>query len=130
MACSLQVSVWDISSVCSSRPTADQLQPRTTTAVPAGDHQTCIAFHQQDPTELVTNGPRRVFFWRQQQPPLERTLSYYSPPVRPTEFQQTVGDFLVSAFVPNTTQVRHTGQAHSHSTTVSVEGRQPIEGDL
>lgn len=99
-----QVSIWDISSVSSSRP--NQLQPLTTTAVPAGDSQTCIAFHQQDPTDLVTNGPKRVLFWRrQQQGEQEQGMSCYSPPFRPAEFQQTVGDFLASVFVPHTTQV-------------------------
>lgn len=100
----LQVSVWDISTVSSESPS--QLQPLSTTAVPAGDVQTCIAFHPDDPTELVTNGARRVLFWRQQQQPTaSQPMSCYSPPFRPTEFQQAVGDFVTSVFVPGTSQV-------------------------
>jgi WD40 repeat protein len=103
----LQVSVWDISTVSSE--SSSQLQPVSTTAGPAGDVQTCIAFHPDDPTELVTNGAKRVLFWRRQQQQQQATsnqpMSCYSPPFRPTEFQQAVGDFVTSIFVPGTSQV-------------------------
>lgn len=101
--------MWDLTTV-SSHPS--QLQPLSTTEVPAGDTQTCIAFHSQDRTELVTNGPKRVIFWRQQQQQqAEQPMSYYSPPLKPTEFQQAVGEFVASAFVPGTTQVQLMGSA-------------------
>jgi hypothetical protein len=100
----LQVSVWDIGTVSSE--SSSQLQPVSTTAVPAGDIQSSIAFHPDDPTELVSNGARRVLFWRQQQQPAaNQPMSCYSPPFRPTEFQQAVGDFVTSVFVPGTSQV-------------------------
>jgi hypothetical protein len=103
--CDLQVSVWDLTTV-STHPS--QLQPLSKTAVPTGDTQTCITFHPQDPTELVTNGSRRVLFWRQQQQ-AKQPMNFYSPPLKPTEFQQAVGEFVASAFVPGTSQVQQLG---------------------
>lgn len=109
----LQVSVWDISAVTtSSSSSAGQLQPLVTTAVPAGDVQTHIAFHPEYRAELVTNGAKRVLFWRHEQQHAQQegeggqhTLSFDCPPFRPTEFQQATGDFVTSVFVPNSTQV-------------------------
>lgn len=117
MQIALQVSVWDISTVANSHPS--QLQPLSTTAVPAGDIQTCIGWNQQDSTELVTNGPRRVFFWRQRQA-ADQQLSYYSPALRPAEFQQAVGDFVASTFVPGTTQVNVPIRCCSWCSTVQL----------
>jgi len=93
--------VWNVGSVSSSS-SSSQLQPIATMAVPAGDLQTCITFHPHDAAELMTNGARRVFFWQHQA--AAEQLSYYSPPFRPAEFQQTVGDFVASTFVPGTSQ--------------------------
>jgi hypothetical protein len=101
-----QISVWDISTVNSSSPPS-QLQPLSSTAVPAGDTQTCIAFHQQDAAQLLTNGTSRVFFWTQQQQ--HQPLSFFSPVIKPADFQQAVGDFLASVFVPGSTQVSASG---------------------
>jgi hypothetical protein len=111
-----QVSMWDISSVAASSP--NQLQPLSTTPVPAGDLQTWIIFSQQDATELVTSGCKRVVFWRQQQDQ-RQPMSFSCPSFRPAEFQQSVGDFLASAFVPNTTQV---GATNTGSGAVLLAG--------
>ncbi|GBF88525.1 hypothetical protein Rsub_01240 [Raphidocelis subcapitata] len=90
--------------------------------VPGHEPQRCVRFNPEDATELVTNGARRVYFWRAPRdgqaeaaapagrgggggggegPPL---LSYYSPPLVATDFRQAVGDFLASVFVPGSTQ--------------------------
>jgi hypothetical protein len=67
--------------------------------------QSRICYNPDDPSELLTNGKRRAYFWRSQLPG-SNLISYYSPPLRAGDFHQEVGDFVASVFVPGTTQVR------------------------
>lgn len=97
----MQLSLWDISKLPTSCDT--ELQPAATAMLPAGEVQTHVAFHPNDPSDLVTNGVRRVLFW--QQHPAGQQLSCYSPPFRSSDFQQSVGGFVASTFVPGTSQV-------------------------
>lgn len=76
-----------------------------------GDVQSCVNYHQDDMSELVTNGKRRAYFWRSQLPGT-RLISYYSPPLKASDFHQEVGDFMTSVFVPGSTQVRSSTVQH------------------
>jgi len=88
--------------------------------------QICLRFNPNDSSELVTNGARRVYFWRLSVLPAvaaaaaaggggpahaaassaaAAALSYYSPPLVASDFRQAVGDFLASVFVPGSSQV-------------------------
>jgi hypothetical protein len=80
------------------------LQPSATTPIPAGDVQTRICYNPDDPSELLSNGKRRAYFWRSQLPG-SNLISYYSPPLKAGDFHQEIGDFVASVFVPGTTQV-------------------------
>ena len=44
-----------------------------------------------------------MYFWTC--PPGGRRFKYYSPPLRSRDFKQSVGDFVLSVFVPGSTQV-------------------------
>lgn len=66
--------------------------------------QTCLCYNPDDISELLSNGKRRTYFWRSQLPG-SQLISYYSPPLRASDFHQEVGDFIASVFVPGTTQV-------------------------
>lgn len=85
-------------------------------SVPGQEPQRWVRFNPEDASELVTNGARRIYFWRvtldgateAAAPAGGGVLSYYSPPRVAADFRQAgrVGDFLASAFVPGSTQVR------------------------
>jgi hypothetical protein len=100
----MQLSLWDLRPLTAS-PGSSSLQPSATTPIPAGDVQARICYNPDDPSELLTNGKRRAYFWRSQLPG-SSLISYYSPPLRAGDFHQEVGDFVASVFVPGTTQVR------------------------
>ena len=51
-----EVHVWDLGD-------EDACEPVLSGSIPAGDVQTCVRFHPNAPTEFVTNGASRVFFW-------------------------------------------------------------------
>ena len=86
-----EVHVWDLGDEDASSPVLSGL-------VPAGDVQTCVRFHPNAPTEFVTNGPSRVFFWSSESEDSD-TLRYYSPPVSQKDFKQPIGCFTVSCFL-------------------------------
>jgi len=46
---------------------------------------------------------RRVYFWSSQSA-TSRRFKYYSPPLRSKDFKQSVGDFVMSVFVPGSLQ--------------------------
>jgi hypothetical protein len=101
----LQVAVWDLSDLAS--PGSTTLRPTITTLVPPGDPQLAVKFNVNNPVEFITNGKRRVYFW--QLPPrlAGGAMSFYSPPLKASDFSQGVGDFITSTFVPNSSQVGH-----------------------
>jgi hypothetical protein len=103
----MQLSLWDLQPLSASTgsSSSNSLQPSATTPIPAGDVQSRICYNPDDPSELLTNGKRRAYFWRSQLPG-SNLISYYSPPLRAGDFHQDVGDFVASVFVPGTTQVR------------------------
>lgn len=65
--------------------------------------QTCVKFNPGNPSELISNGKRRAFFW-QSCLPEAAAFKYYSPPLSSPDFKQKIGLFTTSAFVPGTTQ--------------------------
>lgn len=94
--------MWDLSDLASPGVT---LRPTITTLVPPGDPQLAVKFNVNNPSEFITNGKRRVYFW--QLPPrlAGGATSFYSPPLKASDFSQSVGDFITSTFVPNSSQV-------------------------
>ncbi|WIA32991.1 hypothetical protein OEZ86_006150 [Tetradesmus obliquus] len=97
-----ELSLWDLRPLTAS-PGSSSLQPSATTPIPAGDVQSRICYNPDDPSELLTNGKRRAYFWHSQLPG-SSLISYFSPPLRAGDFHQDVGDFVASVFVPGTTQ--------------------------
>ncbi len=78
-------------------------RPAVLTVIPAGDVQLAVRFNMNNPSELISNGKRRVYFWSSQYPASGR-FKYYSPPLRSKDFKQSVGDFVMSVFVPGSVQ--------------------------
>ena len=76
----------------------DACEPVLSGSIPAGDVQTCVRFHPNAPTEFVTNGASRVFFWSSESEATAE-LRYYSPPVSAKDFKQPIGAFTVSCFL-------------------------------
>ena len=73
--------------------------PLVMATLPAGDKQHVVKFNPEN-YQILSNGKQRTFFWDLD---LEaRTLSYLSPPVSSKDFNQPVGTFTVSTFVPGT----------------------------
>eukprot|EP00878_Enallax_costatus_P028053 GHUV01030257.1.p1 GENE.GHUV01030257.1~~GHUV01030257.1.p1 ORF type:complete len:640 (+),score=169.39 GHUV01030257.1:876-2795(+) len=97
-----EISVWDLRPLTAS-PSSTPMTAAATTPIPTGDVQTCVCYNQNDMSELVTNGRRRSYFWRSQLPG-SKLISYYSPPLKASDFHQEVGDFVTSVFVPGSTQ--------------------------
>jgi hypothetical protein len=71
----LQLALWGVPQAPASHEPGDvstpphehpprELTRLATTPIPGGDEQTWVRFSPDDPTELVTNGARRVYFWR------------------------------------------------------------------
>mmetsp|Transcript_33102 Transcript_33102/g.55453 ORF Transcript_33102/g.55453 Transcript_33102/m.55453 type:complete len:898 (-) Transcript_33102:322-3015(-) len=89
------IGLWDLSE------TGSLDAPAAIGSIPAGDVQTCVRFSQEDPSQIVTNGKQRVYFWRSHLG-VSREFKYYSPPVSARDFKQTIGDFTVSVFIPGT----------------------------
>jgi hypothetical protein len=71
--------------------------------VPAGDVQIAVRFNMNNINEIISNGKRRVYFWSHHYPTSAR-FKYYSPPLRSKDFKQSVGDFVMSVFVPGSMQ--------------------------
>lgn len=93
------IALWAMSSlVAEGRP-----KPAVLSAIPTGDPQLAVKFNQNNLTELMSNGKRRVYFWHSQYPSSGR-FKYYSPPLRSRDFKQSVGDFVMSVFVPGSMQ--------------------------
>ena len=86
-----EVHVWDLGD-------EDACEPVLSGSIPAGDVQTCVRFHPNAPTEFVTNGASRVFFWSSESKATAE-LRYYSPPVSAKDFKQPIGAFTVSCFL-------------------------------
>eukprot|EP00736_Rhodelphis_marinus_P007045 Rmarinus@m.17323 len=80
--------------------TSDSTEPLHSAAVTAMDVQTCIRFNPADGHEIVTNGAERVIFWRWDQ----KRFKFYSPPIRQSDFNQSIGAFTQSQFFPGTSQ--------------------------
>jgi hypothetical protein len=108
--------------------------PIAASRVPRHEQHVCVRFNPADTGELITNGARRALFWRlpaaaaaaaavpgggESAPP----LSCYSPPL--AAVRQPVGDFLASAFVPGSRQVRTRGWRPGHH---AAAGGQPGRG--
>ncbi|KAF8067275.1 CFAP251 [Scenedesmus sp. PABB004] len=103
------IALWDLAAALAGggdgsddAGSAPPLEAAARTPVPAGDVQAALAYNAADPGELVSNGPRRAYFWRWA--PGSPHLAYISPPLRAADFRQAVGDFVASTFVPGTTQ--------------------------
>lgn len=67
--------------------------------IAARDEQTSVAFAEDHPELLCTNGLRRVTFWSWR----EGILKYYSPPILQRRLKASVGNFTHTVFVPGTT---------------------------
>ena len=128
-----QLAVWDLSSPAKT--------PVTQAVIPVGDAQHWVRFNPADPSELVSNGKQRVYFWTLQQPYSSNAasahtvqqsgsmqpsaaplLKFFSPPLVAADFKQAVGQYTVSAFVPRTVQVRqdwHALQTRLPATAIS-----------
>lgn len=65
-----------------------------------GDFQLAVRFAPDDPSQLISNGKRRVVFWEVD----ADGLQFYSPPVNQRDFKQPVGDFTVSHVLPGTSR--------------------------
>lgn len=74
--------------------------PSTSAEVAVGDFQKTVRFNLDDPSELISNGDKRVVFWALD----AEGLQYYSPPMSQRDFKQPVGDFTVSHLLPGTTR--------------------------
>jgi hypothetical protein len=116
-----QVALWSLQVLLSDPAGGPPARPLIATTVPAGDPQHCIRFSVNSSQELISNGKRRVYFWSwaaaagaafaavnsgsggSSSGPVGR-FQYYSPPLRSKDFKQSVGDFVMSVFVPGTTQ--------------------------
>mmetsp|Transcript_12567 Transcript_12567/g.27123 ORF Transcript_12567/g.27123 Transcript_12567/m.27123 type:complete len:896 (+) Transcript_12567:296-2983(+) len=94
-----EIALWSMASIISEA----NVRPCVITAIPAGDTQLAVRFNMNNPNELISNGKRRVYFWMHQFPSSHR-FKYYSPPLRAKDFKQSVGDFVMSTFVPGSTQ--------------------------
>eukprot|EP00775_Hariotina_reticulata_P011389 gene11389-11537_t len=97
-----EIALWDLRPLTASM-SSTPMQPVAVTPVPAGDTQLHVCYNPDDMTELLSNGARRAYFWRSQLPGT-RLLSYYSPPMRASDFHQAVGDYVTSVFVPGSKQ--------------------------
>ncbi|KAF4709979.1 hypothetical protein FOZ63_022065, partial [Perkinsus olseni] len=102
---------------------AERLQPICIGRIDDNDLQTTVTFNQWDVTEIATNGKRRAFFWRwdrdaatkqptspskiysapKELPPVP--MQFYCPVLCPKDLSQRVGDFTMTIFMPNTSQV-------------------------
>lgn len=116
-----EVALWSLQVLLSDPHDGPPARPLISTTVPAGDPQMCIRFSVNSSQELISNGKRRVYFWSwaaaagaafaavssgsggSSSGPVGR-FQYYSPPLRSKDFKQSVGDFVMSVFVPGTTQ--------------------------
>lgn len=67
--------------------------------IAARDEQTSVAFSQDHPELLCSNGLRRVTFWSW----VEGVLKYYSPPILQRRLKASVGNFTQTVFLPGTT---------------------------
>jgi len=101
--CWVQISLWDLRPLTASM-SSTPMQPVAVTPVPAGDMQLHVCYNPDDITELLSNGARRAYFWKSQLPGTTQ-LSYYSPPLRASDFHQAVGNYVTSVFVPGSKQV-------------------------
>lgn len=68
--------------------------------VAVGDFQRTVRFAPDDPSQLISNGSKRVVFWEVD----DEGLQFYSPPVSQRDFKQSVGNFTVSLLLPNSTR--------------------------
>jgi hypothetical protein len=58
--------------------------PLVSGSIPSGDLQTCVRLNPDDPTEALTNGAQRVYFWKVAGLDANQvSLSFLKPPPRP-----------------------------------------------
>ncbi len=94
-----QIALWSMQGLISDA----EPRPAVQTTIPTGDVQFAVRFNMNNINELISNGKRRVYFWQSQYPSSGR-FKYYSPPLRSKDFKQSVGDFVMSVFVPGNMQ--------------------------
>ncbi|MEW5317091.1 MAG: hypothetical protein WDW38_008421 [Sanguina aurantia] len=99
----LQISLWSMAEITSPAPGA--VLPHVSSVIPAGDTQHCVRFNMNANNELLSNGPRRIYFWSWPAVPAPGSrFKFYSPPLRSKDFKQAVGNFVQSVFVPGSSQ--------------------------
>eukprot|EP01050_Picozoa_sp_SAG11_P014504 SAG11_NODE_1795_length_4248_cov_6.202699_3_plen_386_part_00 len=82
--------------------TEDTSAPIASVAIPAGgDIQTCVRFHRQDASQLITNGKKSVFLCAMLD---DGSFEVYAPQIDPADFKQGVGEFTQSLFIPDSSE--------------------------
>jgi WD40 repeat protein len=83
--------------------TEDTSAPIASVAIPTGsDIQTCVRFHRQDASQVVTNGKTSVFLCAMLD---DGTFDVYAPQIDPADFKQGIGEFTQSLFIPDSSEV-------------------------
>lgn len=90
-----------VQEICLWEWTADRVGPLYRSRVPINDVQTSVRFNPNDVREIVSNGSQRVVFWCWE----KRKLESISPVINPSDFQQEIGTFTQSVFLPNDSSV-------------------------
>jgi WD40 repeat protein len=82
--------------------TEDTSAPIASVEIPTDDMQTCVRFHRQDASQLLTNGVGSMFFCTMLE---DGDFDVYSPQIDPADFKQGVGAYTQSLFIPDSSEV-------------------------
>jgi WD40 repeat protein len=82
--------------------TEDTSAPIASVEIPSEDPQTCVRFHRQDASQLLTNGKSSVFFCTMLE---DGEFDVYSPQIDPADFRQGIGEYTQSLFIPDSSEV-------------------------
>ena len=82
--------------------TEDTSAPIASVEIPSADPQTCVRFHRQDASQLLTNGRSSVFFATMLE---DGEFDVYSPHIDPADFRQGIGEYTQSLFIPDSSEV-------------------------
>jgi len=74
--------------------------PLHSAVISSADEQDCVRFHTDDAKQLVTNGSSRVVFWSWD----EGSLKFFAPPISSKDFQQPVGRFTQTVYLPDSSR--------------------------